>query len=336
MTEQAQRHAAAARSNCVTNTNEEDNVKTKKKHQLLMFAVLAGLCLAATGAPAEGLSPYEEINAEAASSEVTVHHLRGNLSVLEGSGGNIVVLVGPDGLLMVDAGIAVSKAKIEAALQGLGGGAIKLVINTHWHWDHTDGNSWVAATGATFIAHPNTVRHLSSTIRVVEWEHTFTPVSPESLPSQEVSSKKTLKFGTERVQVESYVPAHTDGDLSVYFPAEDVLATGDTWWNGLYPFIDYVAGGSIDGMIRAANANISRTTRHTLIVPGHGAVGDRVQLTQFRDMLVSIRAKVAALKAQGKSLDEVIAAKPSAAYDAKWGGGVIHPVLFVALVYRGV
>ena len=262
--------------------------------------------------------------------------MRGNVSVLEGSGGNIAVLTGPDGVFMVDAGIAVSKAKIEAALKSLGGGPIKYVVNTHWHWDHTDGNGGVKAAGATILAHPNTVRHLSSTIRVDEWDHTFTPVSAESLPTTEVSSEKTLKFGGEDVRVEPYVPSHTDGDLSVYFPKEDVLVTGDTWWNGLYPFIDYAAGGSIDGMIRAANTNVSRATQHTLVVPGHGPVGDRAQLIEFRDMLVDVRAKVAALKAQGKSLDEVTAAKPTAAYDAKWGGAVINPTLFAALVYKGV
>jgi glyoxylase-like metal-dependent hydrolase (beta-lactamase superfamily II) len=306
------------------------------KDQLATLAVLAGLCFATTRAFAESTSPYAQINAQAASSEIAVHHVRGNLSVLEGSGGNIGVLMNPDGIFMVDAGIAVSKAKIEAALHSLGGGTIKFVVNTHWHWDHTDGNGWVKAAGATLVAHPNTVRHLSSTIRVVEWEHTFTPISPENLPNMEVSSEKTLKFGGEDVRVAPYVASHTDGDLSVYFPTEDVLVTGDTWWNGLYPFIDYVAGGSIDGMIRAADANVSHATEHTLVVPGHGPVGDRAQLIEFRDMLKNIRAKVAALKAQGKSLEEVIAAKPSAAYDAKWGGAVINPALFTTLVYRGV
>jgi glyoxylase-like metal-dependent hydrolase (beta-lactamase superfamily II) len=307
------------------------------KDYLAMVAALAGLCLAATQAFAKHASPYAQINAQAASSEIAVHPVRGNVSVLEGSGGNIIVLASSDGIFMVDAGIAVSKAKIQAALHNLdGGGAIKFVVNTHWHWDHTDGNGWVKAAGATVVAHPNTLRHLSSTIRVVEWDHTFAPVSRGDLPTMEVSSEKTLQFAGEDVRVEPYVASHTDGDLSVYFPAEDVLATGDTWWNGLYPFIDYVAGGSIDGMIRAADANVARASEHTLVVPGHGPVGDRTQLIEFRDMLKDIRARVAALKAQGKSLKQAIAAKPTAAYDAKWGGAVISPALFTTLVYRGV
>ncbi len=116
----------------------------------------------------------------------------------------------------------------------------------------------------------------------------------------------------------------------------DVLSTGDTFWNGVYPFIDYVTGGSIDGAIRAANVNIAMAKPGTLVVPGHGPIGNRAQLVAFRDMLVAVRGKVAALKAQGKSVDQVVAAHPTAAFDAKWGKSVIGGALFTRLVYRGV
>jgi glyoxylase-like metal-dependent hydrolase (beta-lactamase superfamily II) len=124
--------------------------------------------------------------------------------------------------------------------------------------------------------------------------------------------------------------------MSVYFVKADVLQTGDTFWNGVYPFIDYATGGSIDGAIRAANVNLAMATDHSIVIPGHGPIGDRTQLIEFRDMLVAVRAKVAALKAQGKSVDEVVAARPTARYDAKWGTSVINGALFTALVYRGV
>jgi len=133
-----------------------------------------------------------------------------------------------------------------------------------------------------------------------------------------------------------WMPSHTDGDLSVYFQKANVLATGDTWWNGIYPFIDYVAGGSIDGMIKAANWNIEKSGPETIVVPGHGPAGSRQELIAFRDMLVTIRTRVAALKAEGKSLEETVAARPTAEFDAKWGGGVINPALFTQLIYRGV
>ncbi len=285
---------------------------------------------------ASAVTPYAMINAEAARSSIAVKPVRGNLSMLEGSGGNITALSGPDGILLVDAGIAVSEAKIQNALHGIEPAKIKYLVNTHWHWDHSDGNGWVRKSGATIIAQKNTAKHLAQTIRVVEWGHTFPPVPKASQPTVIVDQSRDLNFDGETVRLRAYVPSHTDGDLSVYFPKADVLATGDTWWNGLYPFIDYVAGGSIDGMIKASNANLAMSTPHTLIVPGHGEVGNKTQLAAFRDMLVAVRGNVAALKRQGKTLEQTIAAKPTAKFDAQYGQGVIDPALFISLVYRGV
>jgi glyoxylase-like metal-dependent hydrolase (beta-lactamase superfamily II) len=133
-----------------------------------------------------------------------------------------------------------------------------------------------------------------------------------------------------------YGPAHTDSDISVEFTDADILHVGDTWWNGYFPFIDYNTGGSIDGAIRAAEANVARVSGKTIVIPGHGPLGDKAGLIEFRDMLVTVREKVAALKKQGKSLDEVVAAKPTADYDAKWGGFVIDGKTFTQLVYAGV
>ena len=133
-----------------------------------------------------------------------------------------------------------------------------------------------------------------------------------------------------------YGSAHTDGDISVEFTEADILHVADTFWNGHYPFIDYSTGGSLDGMIRATKANLARVSDKTIIIPGHGAIGNKSQLVEFGDMLVAIREKVAALKKEGKSRDEVIAAKPTANYDAKWGGFVINGDFFTKLVYQGV
>jgi glyoxylase-like metal-dependent hydrolase (beta-lactamase superfamily II) len=297
------------------------------------------LTLTAVIAPVVGAqdsTPYAQINAAAGSSAITVKAIRGSVSMLEGSGGNIGVLSGPDGMLMVDAGIAVSQKKLEKALSSIAVTPVKYLINTHWHWDHTDGNGWVHATGVTIIAHPNTAKHLAETIRVSEWGHTFVPVADGYRPTMLVELRKDLTFGGETVRTRYYGPSHTDGDLSVYFVNADVLMTGDTWWNGLYPFIDYVAGGSVDGMIRAANANMSMSGDRTLIIPGHGPAGNRGQLVEYRDMLVAIREQVAELKKEGKTLDQAIAATPTDRYDRKYGQGVIKPALFVTLVYRGI
>lgn len=307
---------------------------TRTRHRAVLAA---GLCLTiGTASAEEGGSPYDMINAAAAQTDVPVTPVRGGVSVLEGSGGNISVLVGPDGVLMVDAGIALSREKIASRLKDLSTKPVRYVINTHWHWDHTDGNAWLHAAGATLLAHPNTIHHLGETIRIVEWKHTFEPTPKDARPTVAVSQDKTMKFNGESVVIRPYGASHTDGDLSVYFKRADVLATGDTFWNGQYPFIDYVAGGGIDGMIAQATKNIALTTSKTVVVPGHGPIGGRDDLVAYRDMLVDVRTRIAALKAKGHTLEEVIAAKPTAAYDAKWGNSVITPALFTTLVFRGV
>ena len=148
---------------------------------------------------AQAMGPVEKINAEAAKANISVQPLRGNISVLMGSGGNIVVLNGPDGKLLVDAGIAVSRPKIEAALNGISTAPLKYLINTHWHWDHTDGNPWVHDLGATIIAQENTLKHVSVTTRVEDWNYTFQPLPPGGRPTILFKTDKTLKFNGEPV-----------------------------------------------------------------------------------------------------------------------------------------
>jgi glyoxylase-like metal-dependent hydrolase (beta-lactamase superfamily II) len=133
-----------------------------------------------------------------------------------------------------------------------------------------------------------------------------------------------------------YGPAHTDSDVSVVFEEADIIHVGDTWWNGIYPFIDYSTGGSIDGMIRATERNLRVIADKMIVIPGHGPIGNKAGLTEYRDMLVTIRNNVAALKKEGKSLSETVARKPTAAYDTKYGQFLIAPAFFTALVYSGV
>jgi glyoxylase-like metal-dependent hydrolase (beta-lactamase superfamily II) len=271
-----------------------------------------------------------------AKSPLEVRHLRGNITVLIGSGGNITVLSGKDGKFLIDAGISPSKNNIIAALNDMGNSPIRYVVNTHWHWDHTDGDAWLHAAGAQIIAHRNTLKHLTQTTHVDDWNWTFHPVPSGARPTIIVDKEMAFSFDGETVQLGNSGPGHTDGDLLAYFKQADVLATGDTFWNGHYPFIDNEDGGSIDSAINWANTAIGMTTDHTILVPGHGPVGNRADLIEFRDMLVAVRDKVAALKRQGKSLQEIIAAKPTAQFDAKWGGFVIGGDLFTKLVYDGL
>ncbi|HJW37761.1 MAG TPA: MBL fold metallo-hydrolase [Candidatus Udaeobacter sp.] len=274
--------------------------------------------------------------ASGAKAKIATQALRGNVSALIGSGGNIAVLPGSDGKLIIDSGYLSSRTQIAEALAGVSGDPVKHLVNTHWHFDHTDGNEWMHSAGATITAHENTRKHLSTSTRVEGWNFTF-PASPAgAIPTEVFNADKTLHFNGATVALKYYGPAHTDGDISIYFTEADVLHTGDTWWNGHYPFIDYSTGGSINGMIKAAEANLAMVTDKTIVIPGHGPVGGKAEMIVYRDILASIRDRVAALKGEGKSLNEIVAAKVTAAYDAKWGKGFVNGEFFTKLVYEGV
>ena len=267
---------------------------------------------------------------------IETHPVRRNISVLEGAGGNIAVLTGKDGQLLIDAGFTVSKPRLTEALNKLSSDPITQLINTHWHTDHTDGNAWVHDAGAAITAHTNTKKHLSTSTRVEGWQWTFPPAPAGALPTTTFDDEHRLRHNDTNIALKYYGPAHTDSDISVVFEEADVVDVGDTWWNGIYPFIDYSTGGSIDGMIRAVERNLSMIRDKTIVIPGHGPVGNRAGLLEFHEMLATIRKNVAELKKQGKSLDQAIAAKPTAKYDAKFGQFLITPEFFTTLVYSGV
>jgi len=278
----------------------------------------------------------EKARKDAANATITVKRLRSNVSVLMGAGGNIAVLPGREGKLLIDAGFAGARPKIADALAGISSDPIKHLINTHWHFDHTDGNEWLHSAGATILAHENTRKHLLTSTRVEGWAFTFPPSSAGAIPSEVFSTEHSLDFNGAKIALKYYEPAHTDSDISVHFTNADLIHVGDTFWNGYYPFIDYSTGGSIDGMIQATEANLAKISNDTIVVPGHGAIGDKSQLSFYRDLLVTVRDKVATLKKQGRSLDEIVGAKPTAAWDDKWGGGFMSPRMFTGLVFEGV
>jgi glyoxylase-like metal-dependent hydrolase (beta-lactamase superfamily II) len=300
--------------------------------------------LAATGgwltpreAFAEARGLVSLIKDSAAVSPIVTHRLRNNVSVLEGSGGNIAVLTGPDGKVLIDAGIGVSRPQLTKALADLGADPITHLVNTHWHFDHADGNDWLHSAGAKIIAQANTRKHLSEVQRVEDWDYNFLALPAGGIPSEVFATEHSRKLNGSSIGLKYYGPAHTDSDISVTFAEANIVHVADTYWNGIYPFIDYSTGGSINGMIAASDANLAATNDETIIIPGHGKpVSNKAELKEFRDMLVAIRDNVAKLKQQGRSRDETVAAKPSAAFDAKWGQFVIDPGFFTRLVYEGV
>ena len=269
------------------------------KHSSIMSR--RGFCLCCVGGAAftaagEWLTPraaFSEarglvslIKDSAAVSPIVTYQLRNNISVLEGSGGNVAVLTGPDGKVLVDAGIGVSRPQMTKALADLGADPVTHLINTHWHFDHTDGNAWLNSVGAKIIAQENTLGFLSHVQRVEDWDYNFVSPPANRLPSEVFSSERALSLNGQSINLKHYSPAHTDSDISVTFAEADVVHVADTFWNGVYPFIDYSTGGSIDGMIAASDANLAATTDRTIIIPGHGQpVSNKAELKEFRDML---------------------------------------------------
>src|SRR6202163_2709851 len=225
---------------------------------------VGGAALAATNgwltpreAFAEARGLVSLIKDSAAASPIVTHRLRNNVSVLEGSGGNIAVLTGPDGKVLIDAGIGVSRPQITKALDALGADPVTHLVNTHWHFDHTDGNAWLNSAGAKIIAHENTRKHLAEIQRVEDWDYNFLPLPSGGIPNEVFASERSLKLNGLSIGLKYYKGgAHTDGDISVTFGEADILHVGDTYWNGIYPFIDYSTGGSIDGMIAASETHL--------------------------------------------------------------------------------
>jgi glyoxylase-like metal-dependent hydrolase (beta-lactamase superfamily II) len=277
------------------------------------------------------------VSDEAAASPVTIFRLRGGVALLQGSGGNIAVLTTKNARLLVDAGLTVSRPQVMTALEALGPQPITHLVNTHWHFDHADGNEWVHHQGAIITAHVKTSKHLSSTQPVTDWDHIFRPSAQAAIPTDSFEGEKTLSIERNTIVLDSYGSAHTDGDISANIVEADILHCGDTFWNGHYPFIDYSTGGSLDGMIRAADHNLARSTNKTIIIPGHGhPISNRRQLLAYRDLLREAQDRIGRLKNRGLPLQEVIKARPTSAYDAQWGSFVVSPQLFTHLIYEGV
>ena len=256
--------------------------------------------------------------------------------MLVGSGGNIGVSSGPDGVFVIDDQFAPLTEKIVAAIRGFSDRPIRFVVNTHWHFDHVGGNENLGNMGALIVAH-NNVRERMSVEQVMEALGQTVPPSPDkALPVVTFSEAVTFHLNGDQLNVFHVPHAHTDGDAIIRFRTANVLHMGDTFFNGLYPFIDLGSGGNVRGMIAAADAALAVADANTKIIPGHGPLASRADLERYRALLVTARDRVAAAIAKGHTLDQIKAAKPMAEYDEAWGGTFINPEQFVEFVYRSL
>ena len=256
-----------------------------------------------------------------------------NLSVISGDGGNIGLLTGADGALVVDTGFKAQSDALMRAIKDAAAAPVQMVVNTHWHADHTDGNEPLGRAGARILAHTNTRKRLSSD-QVVEFLNMKSPASPKpALPVVVFDTEMTLFWNEEEIHLTHVPDAHTDTDIVLHFKNANVVHAGDLLFNGFYPFIDYSSKGWIGGMVKGADRILAMTDDRTKIIPGHGPMATRANVKEFRDMLATVQARVEKAIRAGKSADEVVAAKPTADLDAKWGKGFLDPDKFTRLVY---
>jgi glyoxylase-like metal-dependent hydrolase (beta-lactamase superfamily II) len=256
-----------------------------------------------------------------------------NLTLLRGPGGNVVVLSGKDGKLLVDTFTQMAWDRFKNALDEISKAPVKLAIDSHWHWDHTDNNANVRAAGATLIAHENTLNRLKETHDLDVIGLHFDPSPENALPQRTFKESYQLNFSGEHVALGHLAPAHTDSDIYIHFQKANVLHMGDVFFNGIYCYIDKETKGSIAGMIAGTTKMLAMVDNETKIVPGHGPLGNKEDLRKFRDMMITARARVQKLKSAGKSLDESVAAKPLADLDSVWGKGVLSSDAFVHVIY---
>lgn len=305
-----------------------------KKHRHF-FSIIGGLVAILVLVPFLYAQEPAEVQGEQTEVQIESAKLAENLYVFHDSGGmgNTTALIGDDGVLMIDAKVDGTVEKLLVAISDLTDKPIRFLINTHWHYDHVQGNEAVFKTGATIIAHENVRKRMGIT-HDMKALNTTVPPSPEAArPVVTFTKDMTFHLNGEVVQVFHVEPGHTDGDAVIHFQSANVFHMGDLYFEGLYPYIGIYSGGSINSMIKVIHQILLMMDENTKVVPGHGPVTDKTRLQEYVSMLTDIRNNVNSLMAEGKTMEEVVAAKPTRDFDQQWGGGFLPPDQFAGLVY---
>jgi cyclase len=262
--------------------------------------------------------------------------IRSGVFVLAGAGANLTAIAGSPGATIIDTGYGPRVAEIEDAVVGVLGRMPQWVINTHWHFDHTDGNAAFAAAGATILAHANSRARLSTGqyIPSLSWRISASP--RKAWPSLTFGHPFTLDTGTEEMHLLPQAPAHTDGDVAVFLSSANVLVTGDLFTHRSYPVIDESSGGSLRGMIEAVERLLPMINGDTVVVPGHGAATDRAGLVAFLDMMRSIEDRILVLIEAQREIPEIMAARPTAEFDSVWGRSYVTGAHFTRMALAGM
>jgi cyclase len=302
----------------------------------IVWTVVATTALLAGVAVAQPAPPATPPPVDFSKVEIKTTDLGDNVYMLEGQGGNITIAVAKDGIIMVDGEFAPLHDKIKAAIAVVSSEPIKYLINTHFHGDHTGGNEPFARDGVTIVSEINVRNRLAAGTTNGLTGVKTPPATPAALPSKTYTGHFQIRLRGRVADLKHIENAHTDGDTYVWFKTANVLSTGDTFTQGRYPNIDFANGGNIKGMIAAADAYLKLANAKTRIVPGHGPLADKAALSEYRTMLVTARDRMAKLVKDGKTEDEVVAAKPFADLDAKWAPTELASKNFIRVVYHSL
>jgi len=287
-----------------------------KKFVLIALAAAAGLAAPALAQQPAPAGP--PVGPDWSKIEVKTFDLGNRTYMLEGFGGNTTIAAGDDGVIMVDGQFAQMHDKLKAAIAAVTQQPVRFLVNTHYHRDHVGGNALFSNDGAVIVAQENVRKRLAEGTMMAVPEVKYTPAPEESLPAITHKDGLTLQVKGRAAQLKHPLNAHTDGDTFVYFADANVISTGDTVAMGRYPNIDFANGGSLKGMIAASDAYLALANDATKIVPGHGPLGTKAQLAEYRAMLATVRERMLALIKEGKSETDILAAKPFADFDAKF------------------
>lgn len=256
--------------------------------------------------------------------------------MITGKGGNIGLFVGEDGTFLIDDQFAPLTEKIVAAIKSVGGDFPKFLINTHYHGDHTGGNENLGQGGTLIVSHDNVRERLETGSFIEAFNMKREAVSRIGLPVVTFSEDISFHLNGDRIRTIHVPHAHTDGDSFIYFKKANVIHAGDLFFNGFYPFIDVTHGGSLKGMIKAVDSVLALADDNTKIIAGHGPLGDKAQLTGYRQMLETAYERLRKLKAKGKTAQEAAAAKPLADLETTWGDGIFKGDRWIEIIYSGV
>ena len=256
--------------------------------------------------------------------------------MLTGKGGNIGLSTGTDGVFLIDDQFAPLTDKILAAITQVSDKPVKFVLNTHWHPDHTGGNENLGSSGTVIIAHDNVRKRLSVDNFIELFNMQSPAMATAGLPVITFGDAVTFHLNGEEILVLHVVSAHTDGDAIVHFKQANVIHAGDTYFSGMYPFIDGNSGGSNDGYIKAVDQVLALADDKTVIIPGHGPISHKQELTAWRDMLKTIIDRIRAMVRENASLEQVQAGTPTRAFDEKYGGGFFNNETFVKMLYQNM